>query len=66
VLAPAVVDDLQQQEPLERAHELVAELGLAPVVQADGVLREAVGQLLAVEVLARDLLGGEAGRPDVV
>src|SRR3954447_15414289 len=32
VLAPAVVDDLQQQEPLERAHQLVAELRLAPVV----------------------------------
>ena len=33
VLAPAVVDDLQQQVALERAHQLVAELLLALVVQ---------------------------------
>src|SRR3954469_970615 len=66
VLAPAVVDDLQQQEPLERAHQLVAELGLAPVVEADGVGGEPVDELLAVEVVPRDLLGGEGRRPDVV
>ena len=42
VLAPAGVDDLQQQVALERAHELVAELLLAPVVEADRVLGEAL------------------------
>src|SRR3954453_20965170 len=66
VLAPAVVDDLQQQEPLERAHQLVAELGLAAVVQGERVGRQALDQVLAVEVLALDHLGRERRRPDVV
>src|SRR5215211_5538208 len=43
VLAPALVDDLQQQVALERAHQLVAELGLAPVVQRDRLARERIG-----------------------
>jgi hypothetical protein len=45
VLAPALVDDLQQQIALQRAHELLAELLLAAVVQADRVLGDPVGQL---------------------
>src|SRR4051794_36587485 len=66
VLAPAVVDDLQDQEPLERAHELVAELGLAAVVEAERVGGQALDQVLAVEVLALHDLGRERRRPDVV
>src|SRR3954447_24075501 len=66
VLAPAVVDDLQDQEPLERAHELVAELGLAAVVEAERVGGQALDQVLAVEVLALHDLRRERRRPDVV
>src|SRR4051794_12705557 len=66
VLAPAVVDDLQQQEPLQRAHQLVAELRLAAVVQADRVGHQPLDELLAVEVLRRHLVGRQRRRPDVV
>jgi hypothetical protein len=40
VLAPALVDDLQQQVALERAHQLLAELVLALVVELQRVLDE--------------------------
>src|SRR6478672_13478022 len=66
VLAPAVVDDLQEQEALQRAHELVAELGLAAVVEPDGVLREAIGEIGAVEVLGRDRRTRKPRREDVL
>ncbi|MGZ8783620.1 MAG: hypothetical protein ACXWZB_08995, partial [Gaiellaceae bacterium] len=35
MLAPALIDDLQQQIALERAHQLLAELLLAAVVELD-------------------------------
>ena len=40
VLAPALVDDLEQHEALERAHELGPELLLAVVVGVDDVLAQ--------------------------
>src|SRR3954447_17467200 len=51
VLAPAVVDDLQQQEPFELAHQLFAELLLALVVELDRGLVQPVDQFHPVELL---------------
>ena len=51
VLAPAVVDDLEQHEPLERAHQLVAELLLALVVGVDHVGAQLLDQRLAALAL---------------
>src|SRR4051794_17503034 len=58
VLAPALVDDLEQHEALERAHELVAELLLALVVGIDDVLADLHDERLAVDPLL-DVLGLE-------
>src|SRR4051794_22940142 len=52
VLAPAVVDDLQQQVALEHPHELLAEVLLAARVQRDRLLGEVVDELVAVELVA--------------
>ena len=53
VLAPALIDELQQHEALDRAHELLAELLLALVVEPDGLVVELVDELLAVGVRRR-------------
>src|SRR4051794_40652033 len=58
VLAPAVVDDLQQDLALEEAHELLAQLLLAAGVGAAGVLGEQRGDLLAVRA---GVFGAERG-----
>src|SRR5918999_5486387 len=60
VLAPAVVDRLQQQVALERAHQLLAEIPLALVVELLRVLRQQPLELVAVDGLAVDLV-----RPEV-
>src|SRR3954471_19587283 len=44
VLAPALVDDLEQDVALERAHELLAQLLLALVVGLDDVVLELLDQ----------------------
>ena len=51
VLAPAVVDDLQQDRPLELAHDLVAEVLFAPVVGGERIGEQALAQVLAVGLL---------------
>src|SRR5919198_814258 len=66
VLAPALVDDLQQQVALERAHELLAEVRLALVIERRRLLDEALGELLAVELILHHLLRRHAHRPDVL
>ena len=43
VLAPARVDDLEDHEPLDLAHQLGAEAGLAVVVRVERVLAELLG-----------------------
>ena len=67
VLAPAVVDDLQQQVALERAHELVAELRLAAVVEARRrrSLRRSTSSSRSRFSLLH-LGGGQRDRPDVL
>src|SRR3954452_17254391 len=66
VLAPALVDDLQQQVALQRAHELLAELVLALVVEPEGVLHQHPLELLAVDAVAVDVRGGEVDVVDLV
>src|SRR3954468_11283692 len=51
MLTPAVVDDLQQQEPLDLPHDLVAELLLAAVVELHGRLAQPVDEFHAVELV---------------
>ena len=67
VLAPAFVDDLQQQETLERFHQLLAEGLFARVVALERLLDDAIGQRvaidrLALEPLAAEIHAGTAGR----
>ena len=64
VLAPAFVDDLQQQEALERAHQLLAELGLARVVLLDRVLGHQRDQLRLVHPRALEDLLRDRDRVD--
>src|SRR3954451_4421351 len=59
VLAPALVDDLEQQVALQSAHELLTELRLALVVERLGVLAQQALELLAVDRLVVELLGTE-------
>src|SRR5215211_1855270 len=66
VLAPALVDDLQQQVALERAHELLAQLRLALVVELERVLGEQPLELLAVQRLSVELLRAEVDVEDLV
>src|SRR4051794_2495138 len=65
VLAPLVVDDLQQQIALERTHELVAELLLATVVERERLLGQHLDELLAL-VDAVDAVRPEADREDAL
>jgi len=62
VLAPALVDDLQQQEALQRAHQLLAELGLAGVVLADRVGGHELDEFLLVDASALEQLRDELAR----
>src|SRR5215207_8246096 len=66
VLAPALVDDLQQQEALQRPHQLLAEIGLALLVELERVLDQQLHQPLAVEALAVELLDAEVDVEDLV
>src|SRR5258705_503086 len=59
VLAPPLVDDLQQEEALEFAHQLLAELVLPAVVERQRLLLQAQHQVVAIDALgidARELL----------
>src|SRR4051795_2011758 len=51
VLAPAVVDDLQQDRPLELAHDLVAEVLFAAVVGGERIGEQLLPERLTVDVL---------------
>src|SRR3954451_11167885 len=66
VLAPALIDDLEHQVALQRAHELVAELLLALVVERQRVLDQHPLELLAVGARAVDLLGAEVHLIDLL
>src|SRR4051794_28620653 len=56
VLAPALVDDLEQHEALERPHQLAAELVLALVVGLHHVLAQVLDQRRAVHLVGVDVL----------
>src|SRR3954451_4302254 len=66
VLAPALIDDLEHEIALERAHELLAELGLALVVERHRVLGEQPLELLAVDRRAVDLVRAEVDLVDLL
>src|SRR3954447_6727656 len=66
VLAPAAIDDLQQQVALERAHQLRAELALALVVEPASALAQLALELLAVEALEVDVAEVELVGEDLV
>src|SRR3954451_14987538 len=66
VLAPALIDDLQEQVALERAHELGPELLLALLVERAGVVGELLDELLAVDGVGVELGDVHARRPDVL
>jgi len=55
LLAPALVDDLEQQVALQRAHELLAELVLALAVHLERVGREHVHELGPLDLFGREL-----------
>src|SRR5918992_5327801 len=65
VLAPAVVDDLEQHVALERAHQLLAELLLALVVGVDDVLAQLLDERLAALALA-EVVGVVRDRVDLL
>src|SRR5215211_4837131 len=62
VLAPALVDDLEQDVALESAHQLLAELLLALVVSLDDVLAELLDQRLAGQRVGIDVVLGQTDR----
>src|SRR4051812_3970429 len=66
VLAPALVDDLEQAEALDLAHQLGAELLLALVVGADRVVLELLEQELALDRVRVDVLGCDRHRVDLL
>src|SRR4051794_21809077 len=66
VLAPALVDDLQQQVAFERPHELLAQFLLALLVERQGVLHQHPRELRAIDAVAVDVLGGEVDVVDLV
>src|SRR3954452_24506913 len=66
VLAPALVDDLEQAEALDLAHQLRAELLLALVVGADRVLPELLLEHLALDRLLVDVLRSDRDRVDLL
>src|SRR3954449_11310313 len=65
VLAPALVDDLEHQVALQRAHELLAELLLALVVERHGVLDEQALELVAIDRRAVEVLRAEVHAIDL-
>src|SRR3954470_18067325 len=66
VLAPAVVDDLQQDVALDLPHQLLAELLLALVVGLDRVVLELGLERLAVDRPRVDVLDRQRGRVDLL
>ena len=66
VLAPAVVDHLQEHRPLEVPHELRAELLLALFVAAQRILIQAVRQLDTVDRVQVEVIRAEARLEDLV
>src|ERR1035441_7238306 len=56
VLAPAFVDDLQQQEALEGSHQLLAERLLSSLVELHGVGHDAFAQGVAIDRLGIQVL----------
>src|SRR5436309_6630107 len=65
VLAPAFVDDLQQQEALERTHELLAERLCASVVALHRHGADAVDQVDPVDALAVEVVLAEVEREEL-
>src|SRR4051812_730753 len=59
VLAPALVDDLEQDVALERAHELLAQLLLTLVVGLDDVVFELLDQSLAGQRVRVEVVLGQ-------
>src|SRR4051794_4587646 len=66
VLAPALVDDLQEAEALDLAHELRAELLLALVVRVDRVLPELILEGLTLDRVRVDVLRRDRDRVDLL
>src|SRR4051812_36721688 len=66
VLAPALVDDLEQAEALDLAHQLGAELLLALVVGADRVVLQLLQEQLALDGVRIDVLGRDRDRVDLL
>src|SRR3954454_19130299 len=66
VLAPALIDDLEHEVALQSAHQLLAELLLALVVERHRVIDQQPLELLAVDRLAIDVLGPEIDLVDLV
>ena len=66
VLAPAVVDDLEQDVALELAHQLGAQLLLALVVGLDRVVLQLGLQRVAVDRVGVEVVGRERGRVDLL
>src|SRR3954447_23976979 len=66
VLAPALVDDLEQDVALDLAHQLWAELLLALVVRLDRVLLQFRLERLALDRVLVEVLGGERDRVDLL
>src|SRR3954469_20851910 len=66
VLAPALVDDLEQDVALDLAHQLRAELLLALVVRLDRVLLQLRLERLALDRVLVEVLGGERDRVDLL
>src|SRR4051812_1411993 len=66
MLAPALVDELEQQIALQRAHDLLAELALPLVVEGQRVLDQQPLELLAVDAVAVDVLGREVHVVDLI
>src|SRR5205807_4244530 len=65
VLAPALFDNLKQQEALELAHELLAELRLALVIERDRILGQAPLELGPVDLVRLEVIGRGADREDL-
>src|SRR4051794_275630 len=65
VLLPALVDRLQQQEPLECAHQLLAQRLLAGVVAAHRLLDDGVDQSVAVDPLLAQGIGVDLHREEL-
>src|SRR5438067_9074097 len=65
MLAPALVDDLQQQEALERAHELLAERLFASPIELERRLDDAFSEHVVIERAAVEILVAEVDREEL-